>query len=236
MPKVNVEDIVWTVILFISMAVSIILLLSGCQIPEIGPLLPATPKQALIDTVLKTDWIVTASILGVALSVMAWMNGSKTAIGVMAGCGVAIWMQLTVVRYAHVLAWVGLVFAVGVMLWTVFVKNRALKEIVCGVQYFKDFGRGSTAHSLETCLNTQAKTTQKIVSGIKSRVLGSASPDLEKEKRAVLIKLTKDQDRPMDETDKKNLMRDVRLLLMEKRAEEQAAKIKGELPGKKGEV
>ena len=184
----NKIALVWLTIGILLILCSLALFIAGCQSPVVEPLIPTTPKQALVETVLKTDWIITASILGVALSVMAWMNGSKTAIGVMAGCGVAIWMQLTVVRYAHVLAWVGLVFAIGVMLWTVFVKNRALKEIVCGVQYFKDFGHRPTAHSLETCLNTQAKTTQKIVLDIKSKVLGPASPDLEKEKQAAKIK------------------------------------------------
>ena len=146
------------------------LFLVGCQHPDFEPLIPTTPKQALVETVLKTDWIITASILGVALSVMAWMNGSKTAIGVMAGCGVAIWMQLTVVRYAHVLAWVGLVFAVGIMLWTVFVKNRALKEIVIGIQKYKKDYLGPTA--MGSCLKKQNKTTKKIVSQIKGKKPG----------------------------------------------------------------
>ena len=143
--------------------------LIGCQHPEVEPLIPTTPSQALVKTIIKTDWIITASIIGVSLSVMAWMNGSKTAIGVMAGCGVAIWMQLTVVRYAHVLAWVGLVFAIGIMLWTVFVKNRALKEIVGGVQYYKDYKDNMGQNALEECLREQTKATQKIVSQIKQK-------------------------------------------------------------------
>jgi hypothetical protein len=165
------------------------LILWGCQLPKAEPLIPTTPGQALAKTIIKTDWIITASILGVALSVIAWMNGSKTAIGVMAGCGVAIWMQLTVVRYAHVLAWVGLVFAVGIMLWTVFVKNRALKEIIMGVQKYKaEVPSIYNNASLPRCLSTQKKTTQKIVSSIKNRVLGPTFPELEKEKQAAKIK------------------------------------------------
>ena len=129
-------------------------------------------KQALIDTVLKTDWVVTAAILGMSLSVVAWMNGSKSAVGIMAGCGVALWMQLTVVRYAHVLAWVGLVFAVGIMLWTVFVKNRALKEIVHGVQYYRRYKDGLSSNGLNECLEKQTKTTKSIVSQIKGKLPG----------------------------------------------------------------
>jgi len=160
-------------LLYLGMVLLLIipLLICGCQAPEIEPLLPTTPGQALIKTIIKTDWIITASILGVALSVMAWMNGSKTAIGVMAGCGVAIWMQLTVVRYAHALAWVGLVFAIGVLLWTVFVKNRALKEIIGGVQEYKNLYPVSHA-GLKKQLKEQTKTTQKLVSQVKGKLPG----------------------------------------------------------------
>lgn len=163
----NMVDLSWFLGAVLFMV--LLLLLTGCQTPEVEPLLPTTPGQALAKTIIKTDWIITASILGVALSVMAWMNGSKTAIGVMAGCTVAIWMQLTVVRYAHVLAWVGLVFAVGIMLWTVFVKNRALKEIVTQVQHYKE--SVPNQYGLKNYLHNQKRTTQKVVSQIRGKLL-----------------------------------------------------------------
>lgn len=164
MLKDETIDIFWFTGLLV-ITIIILLLLSGCQLPEVKPLIPTTPKQALIDNVLKTDWIVTASILGMALATVAWMNGSKAAIGIMAGCGVALWMQLTVVRYAHVLAWIGLVFAVGLALWTVFVKNRALEDIVAGVQKYKL----NVNMPLEQFLGEQAESTKKIVSKIKGK-------------------------------------------------------------------
>lgn len=156
--------VVWLLLIILLCA----LLLSGCQAPGVEPLLPTTPGQTLAKTIIKTDWIITASILGVALSVIAWMNGSKTAVGVMAGCGVALWMQLTVVRYAHVLAWVGLVFAVGIVLWTVFVKNRALEEIITSVQRYK---LRKPPNYIRPYLTQQKKTTQKIVAKVKKKFI-----------------------------------------------------------------
>lgn len=170
----NGSDLYTDLIPFFILLVLIILalFLPGCQSPESELLIPTTPGQALVKTIIKTDWIITASILGVAISVMAWMNGSKTAIGIMAGCCVAIWMQLTVVRYAHVLAWVGLVFAVGIMLWTVFVKNRALEDIVNGVENYRKSCPVSSHDGLKKRLKEQSKTTQKIVSQIKGKLPG----------------------------------------------------------------
>ena len=166
----NVKDIIWF-LGFVSL-IWLCLLLVGCNMPEVKPLVPTIPQQTLINTIVKTDWIITVSILGVALSVIAWMNGSKTAIGVMAGCGIAIWMQLTVVRYAHILAWMGLVFAVGIILWTVFVKNRALREIVNGVQNYRKYNEPVDSIGLKVWLREQNKTTKKIVSKIKGEKPG----------------------------------------------------------------
>jgi hypothetical protein len=145
-------------------------LLSGCQLP-VEPLISTNPTQALAEAVAKTNWIIALSIAGIAFSVMAWINGSKTAIGVLIGCAVALWLQVTVVRYASVLALVGLAAAIGLGIWTVFVKNRALKEIVYGIQDFKKtFPIGS--ESLHIRLKNQKKTTQKIVTQIKGKLPG----------------------------------------------------------------
>ena len=165
-PKSN-YDILWFIGLIIG--VLMCLLLSGCQLPSLTPLHPTTsisPLQNLTEAVTKTNWIITISILGMALAVVAWMNGSKMAIGIMAGCGVAMWLQLTVVRYASILAWAGLVFALGIVLWTVFVKNRALKEIISGIQKYK---KSKNVCTIREHLYQQCKTTKKLVSQIKKK-------------------------------------------------------------------
>ena len=159
----------WLLIVMGLISCSLILFAVGCQLP-VEPLVSTNPAQALTDTVAKTNWVIALSIAGIAFSVMAWINGSKTAIGVLVGCIVALWLQITIVRYASILAWVGLIAAIGLGIWTVFVKNRALKEIVIGIQKYKKDYLGPTA--MGSCLKRQNKTTQKIVSQIKGEKPG----------------------------------------------------------------
>lgn len=166
MPK-NMVNLFW----FLGLVILVVAgpLLSGCQLP-VKPLIPTNPTQALADAVAKTNWVIALSIAGIAFSVMAWINGSKTAIGVLIGCVVALWLQITVVRYASVLAWVGLIAAIGLGMWTVFVKNRALKEIVVGIQKYKaEIPSIYNNARLPRCLSTQKKTTKKLVSKIKQK-------------------------------------------------------------------
>ena len=148
--------------LLLTIALCALLLLCGCTAPEVKPLIPTTPKQALIDTVLKTDWVVSLAIVGFAISVAAFINGSRMAVGTAVGCGVALVLQLTIVRYAAVITWLGLVLSTGLLLYTFYIKHRAFKEVILGVQDFKDHHP-----PLKEYLGKQSDTTKKIVKQIK---------------------------------------------------------------------
>lgn len=140
------------------------LILWGCQLPNTKPLIPTTPKQALLDNVLKTDWLATTAIVGFAISIAAFINGSKVAVGTAVGCGTALVLQLTVVRYAHVITWLGLVSAVGILIYTFYIKHRAFKEIILGVQIHKEGGA-----ELKQCLNKQSVSTKQLVKRIRRK-------------------------------------------------------------------
>lgn len=167
--KVTASAFNEAILLFLTLGVlsGLLVYLVGCQLP-VKSLTPTNPAQALAETVAKTNWVIALSIAGIAVSVMAWINGSKTAIGVLIGCVVALWLQITVIRYASVLAVAGLVVAIGLGVWTVFVKNRALEDIVNGVQNYKR----SANVPLKQFLGEQAGSTKKIVSQIKGKLPG----------------------------------------------------------------
>ncbi len=151
--------IVWAIV-----AALLVVSFFGCQTFRPRPPIIDNPRDALIQTVIKTDWITTIALLGMAVAVAAMVNGSRTAFPAFAGCGFALWSNLTVIRYAGVMAWFGLAASVLIFVYVVFVKNRALKEIVAGVENFKNHGG-----TLIGCLNDQKVTTKKIVSGIKTK-------------------------------------------------------------------
>lgn len=150
----------------------------GCLRPNqpiIGPPAPYDPLQQVAKSVAATNWLVTVSILATALSVAAFFNGSRIALGVLVGSITSLIMALMVARYATVMAFIGLVFAVGVIVYSVVVKNKALFEIFKTTKVAKDelhkadirtvFANGS-----DTIANKiQSLSTRKIVDKLQKR-------------------------------------------------------------------
>ena len=82
-------------------------------------------------------------------------------------CFVCLSMSLAVARYAIVMAVGGTVISFGLSIYTVFVKNRALKEVVTGVQKFK---KEMPVWSIKNYLKEQSKTTKDLVKNIKGKL------------------------------------------------------------------
>lgn len=142
-------------------------MISGCTIASPQPkyeMIPETQKEVFFQAIQKTNWLVTVSIIGIAISVFAFLNGNKNAMTAAVACFVCLSMSLAVARYATIMAIGGTVISFGLSVYTVFVKNRALKEIVNGVQKFKE---GEPVWSIKDYLNKQSKTTKEIVKKIK---------------------------------------------------------------------
>ena len=167
--------IVGTLIL---MLVALIFCTGGCQ-PAKALLgmssTPDSPKDALITTVYKTRWIVTLGILGAAISIAALINGSRAAFGPLIGSLAAIVLDLMVIRYAVWLALGGLVAGVSLLVYVVYVRRRALMEIVATVEKVKsELGSTPTAVLLTgagcTVNRIQSKTTKKLVDGVQEKL------------------------------------------------------------------
>lgn len=129
------KAITWCVIIAV-IVVSILVVLSGCASTPIIEVPP--PTQVLYETVLKTNWLATAAIIGIAISAFTFLNGNKAGIAGMVACFIALTMTLAVARYAQWLAIGGLTGSIGLMIYSIFVKDRALEEIVKGGQEVKD--------------------------------------------------------------------------------------------------
>jgi len=149
-----------------------VLMLSGCAVPvQVAeqPAIAETAAEALMIAVQKTNWLVTISILGIAASAVAMFNGNKNAIPIAVGCFVSLILALMVARFAFVLALSGLAVSVVLVGYTVYIKNRAMKEIVGGVQLFKE-GDGGAAHDLRAYLHVQSPSTKTIVREVREKL------------------------------------------------------------------
>jgi hypothetical protein len=164
----------------ISIIITILFIcLSGCSSlggilsPDVTPEL--TPEQRITEALKSTNWLVTLSILGMAVSVMAIMNGSKMGIGALLGSLTSLTLSLMVIKYAGLIAIIGLVASVGLCGYAIYVKRKGMIEVVKNVQEIVDTqertGMGiETSLTLRDILDKQSPTTQKIVAKIKEKL------------------------------------------------------------------
>lgn len=172
---------------------SVGLFLYGCTTPrDIKSVPNPTPQQILIKTVQKTNWLATIGIVGMGLGIFAFFSGNtKFGIAGTIACFVILSVSLAVARYHEMLALYCIIAAtigtIGMFMYTMFVKNKALKEIVKGVQGFKNAIRTdlqpdvqlttekkneieNTVSQLKVWLSDQSKTTKELVTKIKEKL------------------------------------------------------------------
>ena len=159
--------------------VAVLILVSSCAGID-GPTTTPTPGQVLYRTVSKTNWLATAAIVGIAVSAFAFLNGNKMGIAGMVSCFIALSMTLAVARYATWLAAGGVIGSVGLLIYSIFVKDRALTEIIQGgelvKEHLKEWSNKEYATNEFAFKNIQAgaqsPTTEKIVKKGKGKING----------------------------------------------------------------
>ncbi len=164
-----------SIILVLMIAMSLAVLLQGCTVFQHKPtveVIPQTQKELLYKSVMKTNWLVTAAILGIGLSAFSFMNGGKYAMASAAACFIVLTMSLAVARYATVMAIGGTVVSFGLSIYTIFVKNRAIKEIVGNIQHLKRETPLTYVGEVKEFLNNQSNTTKEIVASVKKKIGG----------------------------------------------------------------
>ena len=179
------------VIMFIVCWIGLMLIfafaLPGCSIFQASPAdkiaaLPETPQQQLFQTLTKTNWLFTLSVVGVGAGFFAFLNGSSKGLQFMAACFVVISLIIGLTRYSAWIAAIAMIGTVCLMIYSVLVKNKAMREVVSGIQNIREAG-SLDGHANENNVsmehtdvitsyldNVQSKTTKAIVKAVKGKL------------------------------------------------------------------
>jgi len=163
-----------TIIIALFLACLVLILSGGCfasQRNDDKPTDLSTGQSQLWNSVKNSNWLVTFSIVGIAASVFAYLNGSKLGLAGVAACCVSLFMALAVARFATWMAVCGLIGSVAASVVSILVKNTALKEIIKGVQGYRNakIEHDEIDGQLESA--QEHKSTKKIVKKIKGELV-----------------------------------------------------------------
>ena len=160
-----------------------IMFAGGCSLFQMSPAdkiaaLPETPQQQLFQTIAKTNWLFTLSVLGVGAGFFAFLNGSSKGLQFMAACFVVISLIIGITRYSIVIAVLSMIGTVCLMVYSVLVKRKALREVIQGVELIRDDARTDpdnvstlSDYGIKSLLSdAQSKTTKAIVQVVKGKL------------------------------------------------------------------
>lgn len=160
-------------LVLMTLILSVILFFSGCALfqprSDKGSItnLPTTPKEAMFQTLTKTNWLFTLSVVGVGAGFYAFLNGNSKGIQIMASCFVVLSLIIGVTRYSTVIAAIAMIGAICLMIYSTWIKGKALREVVSGVQGVRTIAAKKTV--IDAYLSgAQSKTTKAIVKKIKA--------------------------------------------------------------------
>lgn len=153
-----------------TLLLSVILFFSGCamfQPRKAGDSLanlPTTGAQAVFQTLKGNNWLFTLSFIGVGAGFYAFLNGSSKGLKIMAACLIVISLIIGVTKYSAVIAVLAMIGTVCLMIYSTLVKNKALREVVQGVQEIREDPTVKKEAALD---RFQSEATKKIVNKIK---------------------------------------------------------------------
>jgi len=136
-------DKIITVSTIVAIVLLILLLIGGCcqaykaKIVELTQQLEDASSNPGTKVMYKQDWLVTLSVIGIGLSVFAFLQGHLWGVKAIAALLVVLSTVFMCARFAAWMAVITLVGAVGVAGWAIWVNRRALKEIIAGGERFK---------------------------------------------------------------------------------------------------
>lgn len=166
--KIVIMLIIWVIIVGLMAFFA-----SGCNSGWLGQrdtitTLP-TPSGQLWHTVKKSNWLVTLAIPIIALGAVAMFNGAaKLGMSAIIFGAVNLFMALATARFALWMSVFGLIGSGLAVAASILVKNKALKEIICGMQKVKKSGEFDYPNDILT--KEQSKPTQRIVQNIKTNL------------------------------------------------------------------
>lgn len=168
----KIETIIKLTILILFIGGIILLFTGGCNglfnTPNKQTIIDTEPAKRLANTVLRLNWLVTASIAGAALAFVGVLQGSKLAQAILLACVMGLGLSLAAIRYAEWLAIGSLVAAGAIMLATVLAKKKVITELIVGTQKLKDSIPDGVSNKI--LKDNQSKSTQTIVQQIKGKL------------------------------------------------------------------
>lgn len=187
--KMYDEDWAGTIMIVVMIVIFIILLITGCTGCKSWSLRAndiefeqETPKERFVKTVKSLGWLVTLSVVGIAVSAFALFNGSKWALSSLIGSGVMLALSLLISRYAEVIAFVTLLCVLGgvlLFIYSVVVKKKAINELVHSIEKIKPVLNTQQLKSVfkdESTLvsvpSVQSPTTKKIIATVRKKLKG----------------------------------------------------------------
>ena len=160
-------------LILMTFILSMILFFSGCAVfqPRTagGNLanLPTTGTEAVFQTLAKTNWLFTISVIGVGAGFFAFLNGSSKGLQFMATCFVVLSLIIGLTQYSAWIAAIAMIGTVGLMSYSMWIRKKAIKEVVQGVQVIRTDPSEDKEWSSAILDRFQSTTTRKIVKTIK---------------------------------------------------------------------
>lgn len=138
---------------------------------EFKPNKPPSGKSMLAYTVYKTNWLVTLSIVGVAMFTFAFINGSKFGIPGIIACLAALVLSLGTIAYAKWMALFGCISGLILLTATIMLKQKAIRQIIIGAQNIKNRNnQDSYIKGSEILAKAQDKDVQRLVKVEKAKM------------------------------------------------------------------
>jgi len=136
---------------------------------------PETPKKQMWETIkgLTPNWL---AIPVISLGAVAMFNGAaKLGMSFIIFGSVNLFMALATSRFGFWMALCGLIGSFAAVTASIIAKNKALKEIIFGVQDIKQVAKEDNVDlvfqdKIKETLSKQAKSTKKIVAKIKGKL------------------------------------------------------------------
>lgn len=166
------RELIFWMLIFVLLVTVVAILTPGCaSVPKGLPGIPITPE---VQTIIKNiGWVQGILIIGVVASIFACFNGAaKLGMPLLISSLIGYGLTSAMLFYAKLIAIMSLAGGVSLCAYMIFIKSKALKEIIKGVQDYRKYeGKGTPA--LDNDLkHAQSKSTETLVKKIKGKKNG----------------------------------------------------------------
>jgi len=167
----------WLVLALVVTLLFFLFCMSGCHMfsnPPAPTPVPTSGGEAIMQIVQKMDWLVTLSILAVGAGFFSFLNGSGKGLKLVATAFVVLSLTLAVTRFSTLIAGLAAASASALLVYTIYIKSKAIKEIVSGNEQWKSGVTGLSEVSValqawKDCQKEkQSVTTEEIVNDYKN--------------------------------------------------------------------